>query len=174
MRQLPVSRALARRMMAGAAPVRVMLMARSLGDYTRLLFYPANLHMERTILDATGYQNNASWRSGAGIEYLSLLGLATLAALGGWLFRRGKGQAVRIFGAAWFFGGLPADLQPHLTQRHGRGALALSAQRRILDVSRWLRHRSARSLSQSGDSVRLSRSHRLERPKPGAQHRLGG
>jgi protein O-mannosyl-transferase len=104
MRQLPVSRA--RSSDDGwAAPVRVMLMARSLGDYTRLLFYPGNLHMERTILDATGYQNNASWRAGVGIEYLSLLGLATFAALVAGCCRRGTGRTLRIFGAAWFFAG---------------------------------------------------------------------
>ena len=104
MRQLPVSRE--RPAADGwAAPVRVMLMARSLGDYTRLLFYPGNLHMERTILDATGYQNNASWRTGVGIEYLSLLGLGTAAALAAGCFRRGIGRGVRIFGAAWFLAG---------------------------------------------------------------------
>ena len=104
MRQLPVSRA--RPSDDGwTAHVRVMLMARSLGDYTRLLFYPGNLHMERTILDATGYQNNASWRAGAGIEYLSLLGLGTLAALVAGSCRRGNGRALRIFGAVWFLSG---------------------------------------------------------------------
>lgn len=104
MRQLPVSRP--RPADSGwAAPVRVMLMARSLGDYTRLLFYPGNLHMERTILDATGYENNVSWRERAGIEYLSLLGLATAAALVAGCVRRGNGRTLRIFGTAWFAAG---------------------------------------------------------------------
>jgi tetratricopeptide (TPR) repeat protein len=104
MRQLPVSRA--RPSDDGwSAPVRVMLMARSLGDYTRLLFYPGNLHMERTILDATGYDNNSSWRTAVRIEYLSLLGLATAAAFVAGCARRGNGRTVRIFGAAWFFAG---------------------------------------------------------------------
>jgi tetratricopeptide (TPR) repeat protein len=80
-------------------------MARSLGDYTRLLFYPGNLHMERTILAATGYKDNASWRDAVGIEYLSILGLGTFAALVAGCFRRGNGQAIRIFGVAWFFAG---------------------------------------------------------------------
>jgi tetratricopeptide (TPR) repeat protein len=105
MRQLPVARAHRPSEDGWPAHVRVMLMARSLGDYTRLLFYPGNLHMERTILDATGYQNNASWRAGAGIEYLSLLGLGTLAALAAGCSRRGNGQTLRIFGAAWFVAG---------------------------------------------------------------------
>jgi tetratricopeptide (TPR) repeat protein len=58
--------------------------------------------MERTILDATGYKNNTNWRESVGIEYLSVLGLASVTALLAACFRRGKGQAVRIFGAAWF------------------------------------------------------------------------
>lgn len=104
MRQLPVSRA--RPSEDGwPAHVRVMLMARSLGDYARLLLYPGNLHMERTILDATSYQNNAGWRAGARSEYLSLLGLATLAALTAGCLRRGSGRSLRIFGAAWFVAG---------------------------------------------------------------------
>lgn len=104
MRQLPVSRA--RPSDAGfTAPVRVMLMARSLGDYTRLLLYPSNLHMERTILDVPSYENNSTWRAQAGVEYLSLLGLGTAAALALGCARRGNGRAVRVFGAAWFVAG---------------------------------------------------------------------
>lgn len=104
LRQLPVSRS--RPSDDGwGVPVRLMLMARSLGDYARLLVYPGNLHMERTILDAAGYQNNASWRAGVGIEYLSLLGLGTAAALVAGCFRRGNGRTIRIFGVAWFFAG---------------------------------------------------------------------
>jgi tetratricopeptide (TPR) repeat protein len=104
LRQLPVSRSRASDDSWGA-PVRVMLMARSLGDYTRLLVYPGNLHMERTLLDATSYQNNSSWRTGVGIEYLSLLGLGTAAALVAGCSRRGNGRTLRIFGAAWFLAG---------------------------------------------------------------------
>jgi tetratricopeptide (TPR) repeat protein len=85
--------------------VRLSLMARSLGDYTRLLIYPGNLYMERTILDAASYKGNAGWRGAAGIEYLSLLGLASLVALGAACFHRGKGQPMRVFGAAWFLAG---------------------------------------------------------------------
>jgi tetratricopeptide (TPR) repeat protein len=80
-------------------------MARALGDYTRLMFYPGNLHMERTILDAYSFENNASWRNSVGTEYLSLLGLGALAALVAGCVRRGNGQAVRIFGAGWFLAG---------------------------------------------------------------------
>jgi tetratricopeptide (TPR) repeat protein len=89
-------------------------MARSLGDYTRVLFYPGNLYMERTILDPASAKGNAGWRSAITVEYLSLLGLATLVSLGAGCLRRGKGQAFRIFGAAWFLAGyLPiSNLMP--------------------------------------------------------------
>jgi tetratricopeptide (TPR) repeat protein len=105
MRQLPAARSRPPASDGPRAPVRVALMARSLGDYTRLLLYPGNLYMERTVLDGTSYGGNAGWRKGAGIEYLSLLGLATLLTLGASCFWRGKGQGVRIFGVAWFFAG---------------------------------------------------------------------
>jgi len=105
MRQLPATRSRPPASDGWPAPVRVALMARSLGDYTRILFYPANLYMERTILDPASYKGNAGWRGASGIEYLSLLGVGTLAALGAGCFRRGKGQAIRIFGVAWFFAG---------------------------------------------------------------------
>jgi tetratricopeptide (TPR) repeat protein len=104
MRQLPAARSHPSASGSGAA-VQLALMARSLGDYTRLMAYPSNLHMERTILDATGFQNNASWRSSIGIEYLSLLGLGALAASICGCLRRGNGQTIRIFGAAWFLAG---------------------------------------------------------------------
>lgn len=105
MRQLPAARSRPPASDGQPASVRAVLMARSLGDYTRLLFYPGNLYMERTILDAASYRGNSGWRGGVGIEYLSLLGLGTLVTLAAGCFRRGKGQAVRIFGAAWFFAG---------------------------------------------------------------------
>ena len=105
MRQLPAARSHPPASDGWSAPVRATLMARSLGDYTRLLFYPGNLYMERTILDGASYKGNSGWRSRAGIEYLSLLGLGTLAALAAGCVRRGNGQAVRIFGAAWFLAG---------------------------------------------------------------------
>jgi protein O-mannosyl-transferase len=105
MRQLPTARSRPPASDGWPAPVRIALMARSLGDYTRLLFYPGNLHMERTLLDVSGYQDNDSWRGAAGVEYLSILGLGTLAALAAGCFRRGNGQSLRVFGVAWFFAG---------------------------------------------------------------------
>ena len=103
MRQLPATRSRPPEVTGPPVSVRVALMARSLGDYTRLMFYPGNLYMERTVLDPRSSQSNAGWRSAAGIEYLSLLGLLTLLALGAGCLHRGRGHRVRIFGAAWFF-----------------------------------------------------------------------
>jgi tetratricopeptide (TPR) repeat protein len=104
MRHLPTSRPQPANSGSGA-PVQAVLMARALGDYTRLMIYPGNLHMERTVLDATGFRSNSSWRNAIGTEYLSLLGLGSLAALIAGCWYHGKGRAVRIFGAAWFFAG---------------------------------------------------------------------
>jgi Flp pilus assembly protein TadD len=85
--------------------VRAALMARALGDYGRLLIFPTNLHMERTVFDPVGYRSNANWRKEIGVEYLSILGLAVLAALVFGSARRGRGQLMRIFGASWFLAG---------------------------------------------------------------------
>jgi len=102
LRQLPEQR-LTQTLRAGwTAPVRAILMARALGDYGRLMVFPANLHMERTIFDASSCRSNADWREAIGAEYLSLLGLVLLAGLAYGSIKEGRGQAVRIFGASWF------------------------------------------------------------------------
>jgi tetratricopeptide (TPR) repeat protein len=86
-------------------PVRAVLMARALGDYARLLVFPSNLHMERTVFDPANYGSNADWRRSIGTEYLSILGLVFLAFLVFGCVMKGRGQAARIFGAAWFLAG---------------------------------------------------------------------
>jgi tetratricopeptide (TPR) repeat protein len=80
-------------------------MARALGDYGRLLIFPTNLHMERTVFDPIGYRSRVDWRKEIGVEYLSILGLSVLAALVFGSARRGRGQLMRIFGASWFLAG---------------------------------------------------------------------
>jgi protein O-mannosyl-transferase len=86
-----------------SAPVRGVLMLRALGDYGRLMLYPSNLHMDRSVLDAANFGSRQSWRQSVRSEYLSIAGLAVLTAfaLGSW--RRGEGRSLRIFGAVWFF-----------------------------------------------------------------------
>ncbi len=84
------------------APMRAVLMLRALGDYGRLMIFPSNLHMERTVFDGGSYHDRASWRNSVSSEYLSLLGLIVLGALLYGSFRKGNGQPVRVLGASWF------------------------------------------------------------------------
>jgi tetratricopeptide (TPR) repeat protein len=81
---------------------RVMLMLRALGDYTSLIFYPGNLHMERTVWSATAYRNLETWQQNLRAEYLSLIGLATISAFVFACWSRLPGRKIRIFGVSWF------------------------------------------------------------------------
>ncbi|CAN5593570.1 hypothetical protein BH20VER3_BH20VER3_05450 [soil metagenome] len=81
---------------------RSVLMLRALGDYGRLLVFPSNLHMERTIVNPDNYRTAQSWRDSAASEYLSVLGLIVLGVFIAGSFRKGVGQRVRILGAGWF------------------------------------------------------------------------
>src|SRR5579864_3611097 len=85
-----------------SAPVRAVLMARALGDYSRLLLWPSTLYMERTVFLPNHYENPQTWRRTVGTEYLSAFGLATLAVLIVSWFKRDHWRATRMFGAAWF------------------------------------------------------------------------
>jgi tetratricopeptide (TPR) repeat protein len=102
LRQLPHERLISISQAGWTAPVRASLMARALGDYARLMIFPANLHMERTVFDPAIYRNNADWRGAIGLEYLSILGLILLALLVFGSTRRGRGQTARVFGTVWF------------------------------------------------------------------------
>ncbi len=82
--------------------VRATLMLRALGDYGRLMIYPSNLHMERTVYNPNVYQGNAGWRGAIETEYLSILGAAILALLGVGASWKGAGRPLRIAGAGWF------------------------------------------------------------------------
>ncbi|PYL65477.1 MAG: hypothetical protein DMF25_03445 [Verrucomicrobia bacterium] len=88
-----------------SGPLRAVLMARTLGDYGRLMIFPGNLHMERTVFNPAACRSNADWRRAIGIEYLSVVGLFVLAALICGSAKRGPGQPARIFGASWFLAG---------------------------------------------------------------------
>lgn len=81
---------------------RVLLMFRALGDYTGLIFFPAQLYMERSISNTAIYSSVTAWRDHARYEYLSILGLlALLAAIVG-CAKVSPGRTWRIFGATWF------------------------------------------------------------------------
>jgi tetratricopeptide (TPR) repeat protein len=89
--------------MGWAAPVRAILAFRALGDYGRLLSWPAKLHMERTVFDADILRSNTNWRDEIRVEYLSIGGLllATILLIGA--CRKGFARPVRVFGTLWFF-----------------------------------------------------------------------
>jgi tetratricopeptide (TPR) repeat protein len=81
--------------------VRTVLMARSLGDYARLMIFPAKLHMERTILDGA-HPYSFGDRGSLDLEYLSILGLILFGVFVVGSAWKGRGQAARLFGASWF------------------------------------------------------------------------
>jgi len=86
-------------------PIRATLMLRALGDYGRLMVFPANLHMERTVFDPNNYRTRDSWRDSANSEYLAVLGLFVFAAFAYGCVKKGAGRRTRIMGAIWFFAG---------------------------------------------------------------------
>jgi tetratricopeptide (TPR) repeat protein len=81
---------------------RVMLMFRALGDYTSLIFYPGNLHMERTVWNAPDYRDVTTWQQNLRGEYLSLIGLMTIALFVFACWSPLPGRKIRIFGVSWF------------------------------------------------------------------------
>ena len=102
LRELPAARATPGLSTDWSPSMRAVLMARALGDYARLMIFPANLHMERTVVDPQNYLSNGSWRESVGAEYLSILGFAFLATLIFAANKRGEGRSLRIFGSLWF------------------------------------------------------------------------
>ena len=58
LRRLPVARAEKGFTENWSAPVRGTLMLRALGDYGRLMVFPGNLHMERSIFDPGNYRKS--------------------------------------------------------------------------------------------------------------------
>ena len=103
LRRLPVARAEKGFTENWSAAVRGTLMLRALGDYGRLMVFPGNLHMERSIFDPGNYLSRESWRKTVASEYLSILGLVVLTAFIYGCARRGTGQRMRIMGTVWFF-----------------------------------------------------------------------
>jgi tetratricopeptide (TPR) repeat protein/cytochrome b561 len=102
LRQLPGQRPGPMPTNGWSAPVRAVLMLRALGDYGRLMIFPSNLHMERTVVNVDATQSNGEWRRTIESEYLTAAGLLVLACLLAGIARKGPGQPLRIFGVAWF------------------------------------------------------------------------
>ena len=84
------------------APVRLVLMLRALGDYGRLLVWPGNLHMERSVEAPEATLGNEGWRHAIGKEYLSILGILFGAVLFAGVLRKGRARPIRALGAIWF------------------------------------------------------------------------
>lgn len=103
LRQLPHASGIGGAGGSSPIPARAVLMLRALGDYGRLLIFPNNLHMDRTVEADEASLGNAGWRHAIRAEYLSIGGLLFAAALlyGG--ARSGPMRRLRVFGAAWFF-----------------------------------------------------------------------
>ena len=80
LRQLPEQRPHFNPSSEWSRPTRAVLMLRALGDYGRLMVFPSNLHMERTVIDPNNYRTKQSWRDSVKSEYLSILGLLIAAA----------------------------------------------------------------------------------------------
>jgi len=102
LRRLPEARPLRADAIVLPLADRVMLMFRALGDYTSLIFYPGNLHMERTVWNAPDYRDFPTWQQNLRGEYLSLMGLITIAAFVFACWSPLPGRKIRIFGVTWF------------------------------------------------------------------------
>jgi Flp pilus assembly protein TadD len=85
-----------------AVAARGVLMLRALGDYGRLMIWPANLHMERDVVDGDSLRDTSLWRQSIRVEYLSIVGLFVAAILLFGASRKGLAQPIRVFGAGWF------------------------------------------------------------------------
>ena len=102
LRQLPADRPVSSASSNWTPALRGVLMLRALGDYGRLMLFPGNLHMERTVFSASAYATEKGRQGAIDFEYLSLFGVLVLAGFILLSLRRSPGQRVRIFGAAWF------------------------------------------------------------------------
>jgi tetratricopeptide (TPR) repeat protein len=77
-------------------------MMRALGDYGRLMIFPSNLHMERTVVNMEATQSNQAWRRTIESDYLTVAGLIVLAGFIAGAAWKARARSLRIFGAAWF------------------------------------------------------------------------
>jgi protein O-mannosyl-transferase len=102
LRQLPATPSVAVPSSDWPPSFRAVLMLRALGDYGRLMLFPSNLHMERTVFSPSAFQSEKGRWNAIELEYLSIAGLILITSLVVLALRRGDGQRARIFGAAWF------------------------------------------------------------------------
>ncbi len=102
LRQLPNRKNVATPSNDWSAPVQGVLMLRALGDYSRLMIFPSNLHMERTVVNTEAARSNKDWRGAVGSDYLTILGLLAAVGMIVGSCRKGVARPLRAFGATWF------------------------------------------------------------------------
>lgn len=108
LRQLPDGRPAPETGRSWGSVARAGLMLRALGDYGRVTVWPTNLHMERNVLHRR--MLGPTWQDQLALTHLSFIGVAVAIGLLAGARKRGAGQRLRIFGAAWFaFGFLPVS-----------------------------------------------------------------
>ena len=101
LRALPEYRPMPGGQTGPAGAIKGVLMLRALGDYGRLMVWPANLHMERDVTPDS-LSDKSHWRQSIQAEYLSIAGLLLAAILLYGASRRGSARPIRILGAGWF------------------------------------------------------------------------
>ena len=103
LRQLPMHHA-EDQVSAGWTPaMRGILMLRALGDYGRLIIFPSQLHVERSVLESATAHGHANWRIALAAESLAFTGVVVVGILLLGALWKGAGQRMRLFGASWFF-----------------------------------------------------------------------
>ncbi len=130
LRQLPPARSGPGPSEGWGAPVRAVLMLRALGDYGRLMIFPSNLHMERTVVDGDNYRSPTTWEHSVATEYLSIAGLIFAVSPHRWLPLARERPLAAHLRRELVHHRLSADLEHRGTQCDLRRALALPAQRR--------------------------------------------
>ena len=83
--------------------MRALLMVRALGDYSRLLLFPSQLHVERSVWEPALGRGQANWRDAVALHGLSIGGALAFGVLLFGALKKGAGRRVRLFGASWFF-----------------------------------------------------------------------
>jgi Flp pilus assembly protein TadD len=101
LRALPEHRPVPGGQTGQAVAIKGVLMLRALGDYGRLMVWPANLHMERDVTPDS-LSDRSDWRQSIQAEYLSIAGLLVAAILLYGASRNGVARPIRILGASWF------------------------------------------------------------------------
>lgn len=85
--------------------LRVVKMLRALGDYTWLVFYPDNLHMDRYVLPLGTTPSLTHWDFHNRLEYLSTIGVVMILVFIVMGIARLPGRRLRIFSIVWFLSG---------------------------------------------------------------------